>query len=255
MLLHAKARWPSCVHLCLWPYALCNAVHVFNTAPVLDDGTSRLERFSGISVGYCMKHNHTFGCPVFALQNDLAAGNKIPKWSPRARLGMNLGPSPSHARNVNLVLNLTTGLVSLQFHCRFDDFFETTHLSTRDVNVLSSWKQLTRFVKYDGTPDHSERLARSRNQRVGPIGTITLTAPSSVAQEEVSFTNDISAKSSDMPVSEGASQPADQPSTSAGISSRGHARTMSRAMQDSVSQRSFYGKSDMHYMPAMPVCT
>jgi hypothetical protein len=31
MLLHAKARWPSCVHLCLWPYALRNAVRTFGT--------------------------------------------------------------------------------------------------------------------------------------------------------------------------------------------------------------------------------
>ncbi len=28
--------------------------------------------------------------------------------SPRARLGLNLGPSPNHARNVYLVLNLVT---------------------------------------------------------------------------------------------------------------------------------------------------
>jgi hypothetical protein len=168
---------------------------------------------------------------------------------------MNLGPSPSYARNVNLVLNLTTGLVSPQFHCRFDDFFQTTHLSTRDADVLSSWKQLAGCVKYDGTPVHSERLARSRNQRVGPIETTTPTAPSSVAQEEVSFTDDISTESSDMPVSEGASQPADQPSTSAGVNSRGRARTMSRAMQHSVSQWSFYGETDMHYMQAMPAVT
>jgi hypothetical protein len=67
-----------------------------------------------------MAHNHTFACPVFALQNQLAAGNSIPKWSPRARLGLNLGQSPMHTRNVYLVLNLSTGLVSPQYHCRFD---------------------------------------------------------------------------------------------------------------------------------------
>jgi hypothetical protein len=174
---------------------------------MLDNGTLRLERFSGTSVGYRMKDHHIFGCPVFALQNDLAAGNKLPKWSPRARLGPNLGPSPSHARNVNLALNLTTGLVSLQFHCHFDDFFEMTHLSTsRDVDVVSSWKQLAGFVNYDRTPTPSERLARSRNQRVAPIRTTAPTTPSSVAQKEVSFTSDFSLKSSDVPVSEGASQ-------------------------------------------------
>ena len=57
---------------------------------------------------------HTFACPVFALQNALASGNTLPRWSPRAYLGLNLGPSPIHSRNVYLylVLNLTTGCVS-----------------------------------------------------------------------------------------------------------------------------------------------
>jgi hypothetical protein len=104
-------------------------VHVNNTASVLLDGTLHLEQFSGINVGFRMKDNHAFGCPVFALQNDLAADNTIPKWSPRARLGLNLGPSPNHAWKVNLVLNLNTALVSPRFHYCFDEFFETTHLS------------------------------------------------------------------------------------------------------------------------------
>ncbi len=59
--------------------------------------------------------------------------NSIPKWSPRAHLGLNLGPSPMHARNVYLVLNLSTGLVSPLFHCCFDDFFETTKYGGPDV--------------------------------------------------------------------------------------------------------------------------
>jgi hypothetical protein len=103
-LLHARARWPAAVHLSLWPYALPNAALLFNTMPVLEGGMSRLERFSSIQVGANMKHIHTFGCPVFALHNTLAKGKKIPKWLPRARLGLNLGTSPMQARNVYLVL-------------------------------------------------------------------------------------------------------------------------------------------------------
>ncbi len=170
MLLHAKARWPSAVHLCLWPYAVRMAVYIFNTAPVLLDGKSRIELFSGVNVGFRMKDNHVFGCPVFALQNDLASGNTIPKWSPRSRLGLNLGPSPSHARTVNLVLNLHSGLVSPQFHCRYDDFFETTQHSHQDVATQANWKQLAGFVKYDGAPTVQDRLSRS-TQLVAPIRT------------------------------------------------------------------------------------
>ena len=99
-LLHANSRWPSAMHLSLWPYALRNAMAMHNSLPVLEDGTSRLELFSGIRVGTRMRTLHTFGCPVFALRNELASGNSLPKWVPRARLGLNLGPSMSHARNV-----------------------------------------------------------------------------------------------------------------------------------------------------------
>ncbi len=59
-------------------------------------------------------------------KNVLASGKLLPRWSPRTRLGLNLEPSPAHARNVYLVLNLLTGCVSPQYHCWFDDFFETT---------------------------------------------------------------------------------------------------------------------------------
>jgi hypothetical protein len=112
-LLHAHAHWPAAVHLALWPYALRNAALLFNSLPVLENRTSQLERFSSIRVGANMKHVHTFGCPVFA---------EFQKWSLRARLGLNLGPSPMHARNVYLVLNLSTGCVSPQYYCCFDVF-------------------------------------------------------------------------------------------------------------------------------------
>jgi hypothetical protein len=116
-----------------------------------------------------MKHVHTFGCPVFALQNTLASGNQLPRWSPRACLGLNIGPSPMHARNVYLVLNLITGCVSPQYHCCFDDFFKTTCHGGPDVSGTICWQQLAgldqattilskvsapiqRSVMYPGTP-------------------------------------------------------------------------------------------------------
>ena len=99
-----------------------------------------------------MKHLHTFACPVFALQNELASGNTLPKWSPRARLGLDLGQSPNHAQNVYLVLNLTTGLVSPQFHVKFDDLFETTRYAQLDSGAFSTWKQLAGLRRADNTP-------------------------------------------------------------------------------------------------------
>ena len=263
MLLHAKARWPSAVHLCLWPYAVRMAVYIYNTAPVLLDGKSRIELFSGVNVGFCMKDNHVFGCPVFALQNDLAAGNTVPKWSPRSRLGLNLGPSPSHARTVNMVLNLFSGLVSPQFHCCYDDFFETTQHSHQDVITQANWKQLAGFVKYDGTPIVQDRLSRPA-QIATPIGTSS--AP--LTLNPVQFSQDTSSEDDSdsantlpdfMQDSEGAHDESTNESETtlptAGISSRGQTRKLSHAMQDSISQHDFYGIPGMHYMGNRAITT
>ncbi len=141
-LLHVRACWPEAVHFALWPYALRNAAYLHNNLPVLEDCTSRLELFSSIRVGSNLRHVHTFGCPVFTLQNMLASGSQLPRWSPCTHLGLNLGPSPMHARNIYLILNLVTGCVSPQYHCRFDDFFETTHHGTSDVSGTICWQQL-----------------------------------------------------------------------------------------------------------------
>ncbi len=109
---------------------------------MLEDGTSSLELFSSIRVGSNLRHVHTFGCPVFDLQNVLAPRSQLPRWSPRTRLGLNLGPSPMHARNAYLILNLVTGCVSPQYHCRFSNFFEMMHHAAPDVSGTICWQQL-----------------------------------------------------------------------------------------------------------------
>jgi hypothetical protein len=151
-LLHARQCWPATIHLALWPYALRSTAHLHNTLPVLEDGTSRLERFSSIRVGSKMKHHHAFSCPVFALENDLAAGSPILHWSPRARLGVNLGSSPSQVRKVYLVLNLHTGCVSPQYHCCFVNFFEMVRHGGTDVSVPLAWQQLSGLTALMQTP-------------------------------------------------------------------------------------------------------
>jgi hypothetical protein len=144
-LLHARACLPKAVHFALWLYALCNTALLHNSLSVLEDGTSRLEHFSSIHVGSNMRHVHSFGCPVFALQNALASGNQLPCWSPRMHHGLNLGPSPMHARNVYLVLNIITGCVSPQYHCCFNNFFKT---------MLCFWHHLMATINELGLCNH-----------------------------------------------------------------------------------------------------
>jgi hypothetical protein len=133
-----------------------------------------------------MKHLHAFGCPVFMLENDLAAGNSIPHWPPRARLGFNLGPSPSHARNVYLVLNLHTGCVSPQYHCRFNNFFETEKHGGPDVSVPMAWQQLSGLTVMTQTPSMEHSGKAPRHYQCMQFGN-TMVAPAESTDNTIIF--------------------------------------------------------------------
>jgi hypothetical protein len=148
-LMHAKARWPAAVTTNLWSYALRNTHHMKNSMPDSKDGTFPFERFSGVEVAPNLKSNHTFGSPVYALNSKLASGKTIPKWNSRARVGLYIGPSPMHARNVYLVLSLDTGLVSPQFHVQHDNFYETVSPKAGNPEILSHWQKLS-GIRLDG---------------------------------------------------------------------------------------------------------
>ena len=246
-------------------YTLRYTTYLHNTLPVLDDGTSRLELFSSIRVGMKLKHMHTLGCPVFALQNELSSGRTIPHWSPHARLGINLGPSPAHARNVYLTLNLHTGCVSPQFHCRFDNFYEMVKHGGPDVSVPSIWQQLAGLITatqrqsmefYDESLNQFQHISRtdavpsSSNASAVPDDVFVDffhendTESIATAPETLQVYNN--------PPQENASI-SPNISLDAGTSSRRRARKMSRAMAESISQREFFGKDKMHYMAARAV--
>jgi hypothetical protein len=129
--------------------------------------------------------------------------------------------------------------------------------------MSSTWKQLAGFLKYDGTPTDQDQRPSRIVTSVTPVGTTSRVTQAS--SNEVSFYDDSAdvtgdtslaeqSVNDDIPVSEGASS-AQPVSISAGTSSRGRNRRMSQAMQDSISQRSFYGESGMHYMQAMRAVT
>jgi hypothetical protein len=273
-LLHVRQQWLATIHLALWPYALRNAVYLHNTLSVLEDGTSRLECFSSIRTGSKMKHHHAVVCPVFALENNLAAGNLIPHWSPHTCLGVDLGPSPLHARNIYLILNLHKGCVSPQYHCRFDNFFDMVRHGGPDISVASAWQQLSGLTVMSQTPSmeyHKEVPRPSERMQFGnnPI------APTQETDNTISFggtpdtpiffdqhMQDFSDYQSVATVNEGETashQPLQDsavlPSVSigAGTSLQGRVCKMSRTMAESVSQCDFFGKDKMHYMASQAV--
>ena len=118
--------------------------------------------------------------------------------------------------------------------------------------------QLTGFVRYDGTPTIQDQLSNTEHIVI-PIGTVKDYPPSKTNTTPDHFiNNDITNFDSDqedlMSVSEGAepmpeaSSQKCTPDPSDNIRSRGQARRMIHALQDSVSQHSFYGNKEMHFM-------
>ena len=138
MMIHANHHWPKTVTTNLWPYALRMANEIYNNTPSLqnDSYNTPMQSVSSSDVEINQKHYKTFGCPVFVLKRKLQEGKPYPKWDERARIGVYLGPSPHHNKNVALVLDRDSGLVSPQFHVLFDNEFQTV----KDDKYDSSWQ-------------------------------------------------------------------------------------------------------------------
>eukprot|EP00978_Attheya_sp_CCMP212_P015453 scaffold39891_cov70-Attheya_sp.AAC.1 len=143
ILLFAQNRWPVAISTNLWPYALCSANDSINHAPHLMDKVIPIEAFTGTQSPMKIRLQHTFGFPTYALNSKLQGGKSIPKWQERARVGIYLGLSPQHSRSVALVLSLSTGLVSPQFHVEFDDLFETVGKRAGNPVTVSKWQILS----------------------------------------------------------------------------------------------------------------
>ena len=108
-----------------------------NSLPRPGKTESPLSKFTGTSVQPNLKHFHPFGCPVYVLQAPLQTRNPFSKWGERSRIGIFLCHSPHHASSVPLILSTQTGLVSSQFHCVFDDNFDTVKREQADTSL---WK-------------------------------------------------------------------------------------------------------------------
>ena len=55
-----------------------------------------------------------------------------------------------YAHNISIVLNISTDLVSPQYHVRFDEFFEITCDSKRDITTPFTWQQLNALIRFNG---------------------------------------------------------------------------------------------------------
>ena len=196
MLLHAVHRWPKTITANLWPQAVAHAVNIRNALPVAVGKSCPLSTFAGTDIQPNLKHFHPFGCPVYVLENALQSGNPHPKWSDRSRVGIFLCHSPNHATNVPMVLNTQTGMVSPQFHCVYDNSFDTV---AYDKKNQSLWQHKARLSdSTDELYDETLVTERSRPQGFSLEEYLQKEVPASLLQ---------SVQEQDVSTSDGASPP------------------------------------------------
>ena len=178
-LLHAAHRWPKAVDASLWTAALKNYVNLRNSLPsdfIHEQKIGRhiiparfegspISKMSGVEVEPNLRDFHPFGSPVYVLEESLQAQQSHNKWQDRTRVGIFLCHSPEHASSVPLVLNARTGLVSPQFHCTYDDAFDTCQ---NDAKFESLWQ---RKAKLDVAPAPETKLTSATDPMQRSIST------------------------------------------------------------------------------------
>lgn len=133
MLHHAALHWPNVADVELWPMVVLHAVFILNRIPREDTGLSPLELFTRRTWPRTkLQDLHVWGCPAYVLDGTLSDGKKIPRWKPRSARAVYVGHSLVHASSIPLVLNLSSGNISPQYHVIFDDWFQTVGSSERD---------------------------------------------------------------------------------------------------------------------------
>ncbi len=127
MMMHLSQHWPEAFEEELWPFAMDQAVYLWNNLPRHRSGLSPSELFTGVKAPTydAVRRARVWGCPTYVLDPKLQDGHKLPKWSQRSRCGLYLGVSPDHHDTVGRVLSLSSGHVSPQYHLVYDELFTT----------------------------------------------------------------------------------------------------------------------------------
>ena len=151
LLLHVKRHWPDVIGTILWPFALKAAEDRRNHLKLDENGLAPINKFSRTFVLIDIKSWHPWGCPVFVLDKRAQSGC-IPKWEPKARVGVYLGHSPCHAGSGALVLNPKTIHVSPQYYVVFDDNFSTVPFM-KNGEIPPHWTALVKYNSESATDD------------------------------------------------------------------------------------------------------
>ena len=160
MMMHQSQHWPQAFSEDLWPFAVDQAIHLWNNLPRHRSGLTPLEIFTGTkqpSNGAILRAR-VWGCPAYVLDPTLQDGHKIPKWRRRSRCGVYLGASPEHADSVGRILNLATGAISPQYHVVYDEMFHTTFGAlTETMFDKDLWEKLLLLGSEENVLDSHDR--------------------------------------------------------------------------------------------------
>ena len=161
-MIHSVLHWNASHDLSLLPMAMDHATWIWNHLPG-SDGLSAEEKFSGQKVAShsSLCRVHIWGCPAYVLEPRLQDGKKIPKFHPHSRQGRFVGFSKDHSSSVALILNRQTRKITPQFHCVFDDFFQTVHGvdDKHDINLDAiDWDHFIETVRTDKFFDEHDKV-------------------------------------------------------------------------------------------------
>ena len=159
MMIHAGIHWPDVADSTLWPMAVKHACFLYNHVPSHVTGLSPSDLFTRTRWPQKkLLDLHVWGCPVYVLEKALQDGKKLPKWKPRSHRSMYMGISHLHASTVPLVLNMSTGAITPQFHVVFDDWFATIGSDHDRIPDFSSneWNKMFGNSQYQYVTDETE---------------------------------------------------------------------------------------------------
>ena len=111
-----------------------------------------METFAVNTTYVTLKHQYTWGCPVYVIEARLQNANihGLPKWDIRLCTVIYLGHSHFHSRLVALILNPLTGTVSPQYYVVFHDGF-LTFLFMLEGSISLNWVELFQQILKGGT--------------------------------------------------------------------------------------------------------
>jgi Reverse transcriptase (RNA-dependent DNA polymerase)/GAG-pre-integrase domain len=183
-LIHANLHWPEAIDARLWPYAVRCANEALVSTPFPGNKLTPLEMFANTKIAPRLLDQHPFGCPAYALDGRLQSGKQINKWAMRSRLAVYLGTSTQHSQSVGLVLSLSTGLVSPQFHVIYDNHFETVRNDKAQSKSL--WQSLCGFQNSINTKSLEQRMPDPiiPNTKLNPIEEIVPMIDNDVEQQD-----------------------------------------------------------------------